>query len=162
MIEDARVLREAFVPREVEHREGEVTHLSGVLEPVTRGEAADTAILTGPSGAGKTCIARYTVQQLREQHLDVEAQYVNCWQNYSRFRALYRVLEGLGRTVDIHRRSTPHDELLERLADYDGPPCVVVSSPTARRRCSPASTTGWRVACRAANASPSTAIASTS
>jgi Cdc6-like AAA superfamily ATPase len=126
MIADARVLREAFVPREVEHREGEVTHLSGVLEPITRGELADTAILTGPSGAGKTCIARYTVQRLREQHLDVEAQYVNCWQNYSRFRALYRVLEGLGRTVDIHRQSTPHDELLERLADYDGPPCVVV------------------------------------
>jgi Cdc6-like AAA superfamily ATPase len=126
MIEDARVLREGFVPREVEHRDGEVTHLSGVLEPVTRGEPADTAIITGPSGVGKTCIARYAVGQLREQHLDVRSQYVNCWQNYSRFRTLYRILEGLGKTVDIHRRSTPHDELLERLRDYDGPPCVIV------------------------------------
>jgi Cdc6-like AAA superfamily ATPase len=126
MIEDARVLREEFVPREVEHRDGEVTHLSGLLEPVTRGEPADTAVLTGPSGAGKTCIARYTVGRLKEQHLDVRSQYVNCWQNYSRFRALYRILEGLGKTVDIHRRSTPHDELLDRLRGYDGPPCVVV------------------------------------
>ena len=126
MIEDARVLREEFVPHEVEHRDGEVTHLSGLLEPVTRGEPADTAVLTGPSGVGKTCIARYTVGQLREQHLDVRSQYVNCWQNYSRFRTLYRILEGLGKTVDIHRQSTPHDELLERLRAYDGPPCVVV------------------------------------
>ncbi|MFB6165271.1 MAG: Cdc6/Cdc18 family protein [Haloarculaceae archaeon] len=126
MIEDARVLREEFVPRELQHRDGEVTHLSGVLEPVTRGEPAGPAIVTGPSGAGKTCVARYTVQRLREQHLDVASQYVNCWQNYSRFRALYRVLEGLGKTVDIHRQSTPHDELLERLRRYDGPPCVVV------------------------------------
>ena len=126
MIEDARVLREGFVPSEVEHRDGEVTHLSGLLEPVTRGEPADTAVITGPSGVGKTCIARYTVGRLREGHLDVRSQYVNCWQNYSRFRTLYRILEGLGKTVDIHRQSTPHDELLERLREYDGPPCVVV------------------------------------
>lgn len=126
MIEDARVLREEFVPREVVHREGEVTHLSSVLEPVTRGEPASPAIITGPSGAGKTCVARYTVEQLREQHLDVASQYVNCWQNYSRFRVLYRILEGVGTTVDIHRQSTPHDELLERLRRYDGPPCVLV------------------------------------
>ncbi|WP_136717972.1 Cdc6/Cdc18 family protein [Halorientalis salina] len=126
MIVDARVLREGFVPSELEHRDGEVDHLSGVLEPVTRGEPAGPAIITGPSGAGKTCVARYTVEQLREQHLDVASQYVNCWQNYSRFRTLYRVLEGLGKTVDIHRRSTPHDELLERLREYEGPPCVVV------------------------------------
>jgi hypothetical protein len=27
-------IREGFVPREVEHRDAEVTHLSGVLEPI--------------------------------------------------------------------------------------------------------------------------------
>ncbi len=57
MIRDARVLRAGFVPREVEHRDAEVNHLSSVLEPITNGEPADTAIVTGPSGAGKTCIS---------------------------------------------------------------------------------------------------------
>ena len=52
MIRDARVLRAGFVPREVEHRDAEVNHLSSVLEPITNGEPADTAIVTGPSGAG--------------------------------------------------------------------------------------------------------------
>lgn len=126
MIEDARVLREGFVPNEVVHRDSEVSHLTGVLEPVRRGEPADPALLTGPSGAGKTCIARYTVDRLREQRLDVETLYVNCWQNYSEYRALYRILEGLGKNLDIHRQSTPRDELIERLRQYDGPPCVVV------------------------------------
>ena len=126
MIEDARVLREGFVPHEVVHRDAEVSHLSGVLEPVSRGEPADPALLTGPSGAGKTCIARYTVDRLREQRLDVETLYVNCWQNYSEYRALYRILEGLGKNLDIHRQSTPRDELVERLREYEGPPCVVV------------------------------------
>jgi Cdc6-like AAA superfamily ATPase len=126
MITDARVLRADFVPRDVEHRDGEVDALSAVLEPLVDGEPSDPALLLGPSGAGKTCISQFTLEQLRQEVLDIDVQYVNCWQNYSEYRVLYRVLEGLGKTVDIHRQSTPRDELLERLRQYDGPPCVVI------------------------------------
>ena len=126
MITDARVLRAGFVPREVEHRDAEVTHLTEILAPLTNSEPADTTLLLGPSGVGKTCLAKYTAEQLRQEVLDVEYQYVNCWQNFSEFRTIYRILEGLGRTVDIHRQSTPRDELFERLRQYDGPPCVVI------------------------------------
>jgi len=126
MIRDARVLRAGFVPREVEHRDAEVNHLSSVLEPIANGEPADTAVVTGPSGAGKTCIAKFVTEQLREEILDVEATYVNCWRNYTRFRTLYQVLDDLGATIDIHRQSTPHDELVDRLQQYDGPRRVVI------------------------------------
>jgi orc1/cdc6 family replication initiation protein len=125
MIEDARVLREEFVPTDVVHRDGEVDALSHVLDPVTDGDLAEPALITGPSGAGKTTITKFVVGRLRESALDVESVHVNCWQSYSRFKAAYSILEGLGRTVDVHRRSTPHDELLDRLADYGGPPVVV-------------------------------------
>ena len=126
MIRDARVLRAGFVPREVEHRDSEVDHLSSVLQPITNGEPADTAIVTGPSGAGKTCITQYVTERLREEVLDVHATYVNCWRNYTRFRALYQILDDLGKTIDIHRQSTPHDELVDRLQQYDGPRTVVI------------------------------------
>ena len=126
MIRDARVLDPEFVPGEVVHRDSEVNALSNALDPVTTGEPAETAFLFGPSGTGKTCLARYTVEQLREAVIDIRTQYVNCWQNYSRYRVLYRILEGLDRTIDIHRQSTPTDVLLERVQDYDGPPYVVV------------------------------------
>jgi orc1/cdc6 family replication initiation protein len=126
MILDARVLDPEFVPREVVHRDSEVDALSNALSPVTDGEPADTALLFGPSGTGKTCLARYTVGQLRETVIDVRTQYVNCWQNYSRYRVLYSILEGLDLTIDIHRQSTPTDVLLERVQAYDGPPFVVV------------------------------------
>jgi orc1/cdc6 family replication initiation protein len=126
MIRDARVLRAGFVPREVEHRDAEVNHLSSVLEPITNGEPADTAIVTGPSGAGKTCISKFVTERLREEVLDVEATYVNCWRNYTRFRTLYQILDDLGATIDIHRQSTPHDELVDRLQQHDGPRTVVI------------------------------------
>jgi len=126
MIRDARVLRAGFVPREVEHRDAEVNHLSSVLEPITNGEPADTAVVTGPSGAGKTCIAKFVIERLREEALDVEATYVNCWRNYTRFRTLYQILDDLGRTIDIHRQSTPHDELVDRLQRFDDSRTVVI------------------------------------
>ncbi len=126
MIRDARVLRAGFVPREVEHRDAEVNHLSSVLEPITNGGPADTAIVTGPSGAGKTCISKFVTERLREEVLDVETTYVNCWRNYTRFRALYQILDDLGATIDIHRQSTPHDELIDRLQQHDGSRTVII------------------------------------
>jgi orc1/cdc6 family replication initiation protein len=126
MIRDARVLRAGFVPREVEHRDAEVNHLSSVLEPITNGDPADTAVVTGPSGTGKTCISKFVTERLREEVLDVEATYVNCWRNYTRFRALYQILDDIGATIDIHRQSTPHDELIDRLQQHDGPRTVVI------------------------------------
>jgi Cdc6-like AAA superfamily ATPase len=115
VIRDARVLRTDFVPSEVVHRDSEVNHLSSVLDPLTRNDAAPTAVVTGPSGAGKTCLTRFVANELQEATLDVETVYVNCWRNYTRYRALYRVLESVGRTHDVHRQSTPTDELLDRI-----------------------------------------------
>ena len=126
MIRDARVLRAGFVPREVEHRDAEVNHLSSVLEPLTNGDPAETAIVTGPSGAGKTCLSKFVTERLREEVLAVQTIYVNCWRNYTRFRTLYQILDSLGTTIDIHRQSTPHDELVDRLQRYDGPRTVVI------------------------------------
>jgi orc1/cdc6 family replication initiation protein len=126
MIRDARVLQADFVPDEIEHRNAEINALSNTLEPIMDGQPGELSLLRGPSGAGKTCVARYTVDRLCENVLDINTQYINCWQDYARFQVLYRLLETIGNTVNIHRRSTPKDELLDRLQQYDGPPVVVI------------------------------------
>ncbi|WP_275738016.1 Cdc6/Cdc18 family protein [Halorhabdus sp. SVX81] len=126
MIIDARFLREEFVPREVVHRDPEVNHLSSVLQPLADGRPADTALISGPSGSGKTCISKFTVDRLKQENLDVESIYVNCWDDHSRFQVLFRILDEVTSTVDIHRQSTPRDVLFERLRDHEEPPCVVI------------------------------------
>jgi len=125
MLQNARVLRPEFVPRELQHRDTEHTALTESLEPLTRDEQADPVIITGPTGVGKTTLAKFTLEQLQEAAFGLETAVVNCWQNYSSYRALFRILERLGRTIDVHRQSTPQDELIERLRDYDGD-CVIV------------------------------------
>lgn len=125
MIVDARVLQDEFLPREVVHRHTEMSRLAAALEPVVENDRPENAFLYGPSGAGKTCIARYSLAELEEQLLAVDTNYVDCWQHSSRFRVLYEVLGGVGRTVDIHR-STPHDEMLARLEDRERPYVVIL------------------------------------
>jgi Cdc6-like AAA superfamily ATPase len=124
MIVDARYLRAGFVPSEVV-RDPEVNHLLNVMRPFVDGEPADTVFITGPTGSGKTCIAKFTVNRLRQNNLDIESIYINCWNDHTRFQVLNDILEKVQNTVDIHRQSTPHDVLLDRLRDHDGPPCVV-------------------------------------
>lgn len=126
MITDARVLQDEFLPPEIEHRNSETNELARALDPIESGESAETAFLFGPSGAGKTCIARFTVDRLRERVLDVRYEYINCWQNYSYFGVLEAILEGIGQTVDIHRQSTPRDELVKRIQEYDKRQYIVI------------------------------------
>jgi len=82
MIENARVLQPEFIPSEVEHRDGEINHLSHALDPITRGERAEIAFLTGPPGTGKTCIAQFALTRLRENIeviFNVFANLTHCW-----------------------------------------------------------------------------------
>jgi hypothetical protein len=94
-----------FVPNEIEHRDTKVSHLSNVLELITNGEPTDTTIATGPSGICKTFIEKFVTKRLQEDILDVETTYVNCWRNYTHFRALYQVLNALDVTIDIYWHS---------------------------------------------------------
>jgi hypothetical protein len=54
--------------------------------------------------------------RLRREVIDIEHQYVDCWQNYTRFRTIYPVLGGIGQTLEVHRQSTPERRVCEHLA----------------------------------------------
>ena len=125
MIRDARVLQDDHLPREIVHRHDEMSQLAGALEPVVDGDKPQHALLTGPSGAGKTCIARATLDRLQEQVLDVHAAHVDCWLHTSDFRVLYKLLERIGTTYNVHR-TTPRDELLQRLEDVEKPYLMIL------------------------------------
>ncbi|WP_126665161.1 Cdc6/Cdc18 family protein [Haloterrigena salifodinae] len=126
MIADARPLQPEFVPGDVRHRDGEIDALTSTLRPVLDGQHAEPILLHGPSGTGKTCIARHAVDRLRSEVVDLHTQYVNCWQDYTRFKTLYRLLEGIDRAIDVHRQSTPRDELVDRLRDGLDDPYVAI------------------------------------
>jgi len=66
------------------------------------------------------------VERLRERVVDLTTAHISCWENYTRFKVLYRALEGLDHSLDVHRQSTPRDELLDRLRNARDDPYVLV------------------------------------
>ena len=126
MIADARPLQPEFVPGDVRHRDGEIDALTSALEPIFDGQHTEPVLLYGPSGTGKTCIARYAVDELRREVVDIHTQYVNCWEDYTRFKSFYRLLEEVDSAFDVHRQSTPQDELADRLRNAIDNPYVAI------------------------------------
>jgi Cdc6-like AAA superfamily ATPase len=113
-------------PNSVMHRDAEIRQMTGVLEPLASGSLADTILVTGPTGSGKTHTVKYAVDRLCQQNPGLNAVYVNCWEDHSAFQTLYRILDHLEGTLDIHRKSTPRDVLLDRLKEHDDEPSVVI------------------------------------
>lgn len=126
MITDQRVLQDRFIPREVVHRDAEIQAIADNLEPITDGQSGHHTLVHGPTGAGKTCIVQHTLDQLEDEVPELQYQYVNCWEHYTRFQVLYQALNGIGRTLDIHRQSTPTDVLFSRIQEQDDRPYVLV------------------------------------
>jgi len=125
MITNARVLQTDWVPTEVVHRNQEKNRLRDALQPVVNDGRPEDVLLTGPSGAGKTCLARYSLQQVEEQRLGIHTQHVDCWSAARPYRVLLELLDPVAPTHDIHR-STARDTMLERLRDIEQPYLVVL------------------------------------
>lgn len=129
MITDARVFdTREFVPSQemIVSRHDEISALSNDIEAFLDGTGNTHSLITGPTGAGKTCIARFVLEELRKQRLDTRTEHIDCWQHHSDFAFLGRLLAGVGRPVGLDERNVPHDQLLQYLREADDQPYVVV------------------------------------
>jgi len=61
-------------------------------------------MITGPSGAGKTTIAKYIVRQLEQEVLGIRWGYVNVISNNSKTSVLYSLVRDAGRANDLRAK----------------------------------------------------------
>lgn len=77
MITDPRIFDDDHLPRELLHRRGEVRELSNAFSPAQRGNRARSVLMYGPSGVGKTVLARHTARKLNG-HADIHYGHLHC------------------------------------------------------------------------------------
>jgi Cdc6-like AAA superfamily ATPase len=63
MLTDPRVFRDDHVPRDLQHRHSELEQLARALDPGTYGDEVDDVLIAGPSGVGKTALARHYLER---------------------------------------------------------------------------------------------------
>ncbi|WP_207590486.1 AAA family ATPase [Halomontanus rarus] len=119
MITDARALRSSYLPADLHHRDGKINQLADALRPITDGDIGEDAFIFGPSGAGKTTLAKYVVRKLEREALDLRWGYVNCMSDSSKSDVLHRLVRDSGLGADLQKEGTPTSAFLDRLREFD-------------------------------------------
>lgn len=121
MITNRGVFDDSYPPRELLHRESAVAELTRAFEPATRGDRADDVLIAGPSGVGKTTLAKHSLGRLGGR-ADVQTATVRCL-DQSTAGIIRDILDGLGADPAMN---TPLEELCRDLRDRVDRPTVVV------------------------------------
>jgi orc1/cdc6 family replication initiation protein len=101
-------LTEAFIPTRLLHREGQLRELERCLRPALYGRSIENVFLIGPSGTGKTTLAKWVL----ESYFKEISVYVNCWKYSSTHEVLKEIL--LGFQIPVHGRE-PTGDLVKRI-----------------------------------------------
>jgi len=149
MITDPRVFEDDHLPREILHREGAIETLLRAWSATRVGDAGEEVIVAGPSGVGKTALARHTLGRLAERAA-INRAYARCL-GATTASILRAGCEALGRdppgnasTDELHAQleaatehptvvildeadGLPDSEALARLADIGGLSTVVIT-----------------------------------
>ena len=96
ILTNPNALNDTYLPEQLLYSWNQVKLMAEAIEPLLDGQTSKTVLLHGPSGAGKTTAARFFLEYLKEQSLEVRSGYVNCWNDYSRFDTLTALARSLG------------------------------------------------------------------
>jgi Cdc6-like AAA superfamily ATPase len=77
MLWDESVFRDGWLPQRLEGRDDEQEQLATALRPAVQGEPPADVVISGPSGVGKTALAKCQVDDLRLE-ADVCSTHVQC------------------------------------------------------------------------------------
>lgn len=120
---DARALEtgRGRIPNQLPHRDAELGEISNALGVIESGGDPRPIRITGPSGVGKTTIARFAVQRLQKQHPTVREAFVDVMDSQTTTAVLYRILSDLDRSRGVSHRAPPSRlmEELTRVTDTD-------------------------------------------
>ncbi|WEL29820.1 Cdc6/Cdc18 family protein [Haloferax volcanii] len=125
MIRDPRVLDDEVVPDHelILHRRDEMEALLSALRP--RMNARDHVFAFGPTGTGKSTLARLALTLLEEDGEAFDATVVNCWKFPTRSDVLRAIASDLV-SVTVNTRSTPTADLTSKLHDEPDRPRIVI------------------------------------
>lgn len=95
LFKNKEVMRPAYTPEILPHRETQIKNLAGVLVSALRGETPSNILIYGKTGTGKTAVARYVGKELMRKGEEIKKAvhfiYVNCEIVDTQYRVLQNI-----------------------------------------------------------------------
>lgn len=91
IVRNQNMLSEEYLPFEIHSRERQIRELQLCLEPSIRGYKPIHTFIFGPSGTGKTLIAKALLKELQER--SINGDYINCWEHQSLYSIIDKIIE---------------------------------------------------------------------
>jgi len=93
IFEDKEVLRPAYTPRDLPHREEQIDRMATILVSAIRGDTPSNILIYGKTGTGKTASAKYVSDELEavtsnEYDVPCDVEYINCEVTDTQYRVL--------------------------------------------------------------------------
>ncbi len=106
IFKDRDSLLATHVPESLPHRDKEIAGLANVLGPIMRGQTPSNSFLYGKPGGGKTVVAKYVIQYLKEKAIGVGVNYDYAFLNCQHVDTEYRLWATLCSKIGEHVPTT--------------------------------------------------------
>lgn len=115
IFKDRDAMLATHVPENLPHRDNEIASLANVLGPVMRGQTPSNSFLYGKPGAGKTVVAKYVIQYLKEKAVEVGVNYDYAFLNCQHVDTEYRLWASLCNRIgeDVPTTGLPTQDVFE-------------------------------------------------
>jgi cell division control protein 6 len=92
IFERKEVLRPAYTPNELPHREEQINNMATILVTALRGDTPSNILIYGKTGTGKTASAKFVSEELestsQKYEVPCEVEYINCEVTDTQYRVL--------------------------------------------------------------------------
>jgi len=122
IIKNEKMFDEDYVPPTIHFRDGQIKDLQLCLESGIKGNRPIHAFICGPSGTGKTLIARSLLKELEEH--SILGIYINCWEHKSLYSIIDKIVNEF-RILSVEKISSIYK--IEKLERYlNARPFVII------------------------------------
>jgi len=103
-----------YQPKLIPYRDNEQHYIASCIKPLLQDRNGKNIFIFGKPGIGKTVATKHVLQDLEENHDEIQQVYINCWKKDTPYKVILDICEQIGYKW-IQQKKT--DELFQKVKE---------------------------------------------